>query len=64
MVSINVPGERWEVEFLEDGDIEVERFCSHGEIGDERLLAELFSRFADNKPASRAMKNHAIRSRK
>jgi hypothetical protein len=50
MVQINVPGERWEVEFLEDGDIEVERFCSNGEIGDESCLDELFARYADEEP--------------
>ena len=68
MVSINVPGERWEVEFLEDDEIEVERFCSNGEIGDEKWLDDLFARFSDTKPdtkpAARAVKNHAVRTRK
>lgn len=37
-VDIAVPGERWEVEFLENGEIEVERFASDGAIrGDEQL---------------------------
>jgi hypothetical protein len=43
MVQINVPGERWEVEFLEEGSIEVERFRSNGEIEDEAALEELFA---------------------
>lgn len=30
MVVISVPGERWEVEFFEDGEIEIERFVSTG----------------------------------
>jgi len=30
MVSVAVPGERWELEFLEDGSIELERFRSEG----------------------------------
>jgi hypothetical protein len=47
MVKINVPGERWEVEFLQDGEIEVERFRSDGEIQDESTLHELFARFSD-----------------
>jgi hypothetical protein len=47
MVQINVPGERWEVEFLEDGDIEVERFISDGHIEDESALEDLFARFSD-----------------
>jgi hypothetical protein len=40
-VTVAVPGERWEVEFMDDGRIEVERFASSGEIGDERLLGDL-----------------------
>ncbi len=47
MVRINVPGERWEVEFLQDGDVDVERFVSDGEMGDESALDELFARFSD-----------------
>jgi hypothetical protein len=47
MVEINVPGERWEVEFLEDGGVEIERFRSGGEIYDESLLKELFAKYSD-----------------
>ena len=47
MVWINVPGERWEVEFLEDGDIDVEIFRSDGHIHDEAALEDLFARFSD-----------------
>jgi hypothetical protein len=47
MVQINVPGERWEVEFLEEGDVEVERFVSGGQIDDEAALDELFAKFSD-----------------
>ncbi len=50
MVKINVPGERWEVEFLQDGEIEVERFRSEGEIHDESMIEELFARFSDEEP--------------
>ena len=42
MVEVAVPGERWEVEFFEDGRIEVERFISEGEILDEKALDDLF----------------------
>lgn len=45
MITVAVPGERWEVEFLEDGSIEVERFISNGEIYGSEVLAELFARF-------------------
>ena len=47
MVRINVPGERWEVEFLEDDDVEVERFISNGEIHGESMLEELFAKAPD-----------------
>jgi hypothetical protein len=46
-VEIAVPGERWEVEFMEDGEIQIERFRSSGEIADEQSLEVLFSKFAD-----------------
>lgn len=47
MVLIAVPGQRWEVEFLEDGSVEVERFVSTGKIEARDALAELFSKFSD-----------------
>lgn len=47
MVLVTVPGERWEVEFLGDGSVEVERFLSNGEICGEEALRELWTRYAD-----------------
>ncbi len=47
MVTVAVPGERWEVEFLSDGSVEVEKFISNGEIALEEALSELFSRYAE-----------------
>jgi len=47
MVQISVPGERWEVEFLDDGKIEVERFRSSGQISDGREIEVLFKDFGD-----------------
>ena len=47
MVIIVVPGERWEVEFLDDGSVEVERFISNGEIYGESALSELFTRYSE-----------------
>ena len=45
MVTVATPGSRWEVEFMDGGTVEVERFRSDGTIWDERaidaLLAEL-----------------------
>ena len=42
MISIAVPGERWEIEFLDDGSVEVERFVSTGRIEHEEVFSELF----------------------
>ena len=47
LVNIVVPGERWEVEFFEDGHIEIERFVTTRELLDERALDLLFERFSD-----------------
>lgn len=47
MVEIAVPGERWEVEFMRDGEIQVERFLSKGTINGKEELDILFNRFAD-----------------
>ena len=47
MVLVTVPGERWEIEFLGDGSVEVERFLSNGEICGEEVLHELLSKYAD-----------------
>ncbi len=47
MVEIAVPGERWEVEFMNDDTVEVEIFKSVGEIEDESVLNRLFKDYAD-----------------
>ena len=41
LVLVSVPGEKWEVEFFDDGHIEIERYFSPGEIGDEEMLESL-----------------------
>jgi len=47
-VLITVPGARWEVEFFEDGHIEVEVFRSKGiEADATAALAELFKEHSD-----------------
>ena len=51
-VEISVPGERWEVEFLEDGDVWVEVFRSSGDIGGRELLEDLFERHSDGRGSS------------
>ncbi|SRR6266446_5877906 len=48
MVNVAAPGERWEIEFLEDGSIEVERFISNGEVYSGEILGELFAKYDVN----------------
>jgi hypothetical protein len=50
MVRVDVPGERWEVEFFVNGQIEVEVFSSggpHNGIEGEESLDRLFETFTD-----------------
>jgi hypothetical protein len=47
MVLVTLPGERWEIEFIDDGSVEVERFMSDGEIAGEEVLNELLSKHGD-----------------
>ncbi len=41
-VGIDVPGEHWEVEFMNDGDVEVEIFKSDGQIFDSSIIEDIF----------------------
>jgi hypothetical protein len=43
MVMVLVPGHRFEVEFFDDGHVEVERFTSPGNMFGEEALAEILS---------------------
>lgn len=47
MVEIAVPGQRWEVEFMEDGTVEIEKFISDKDMYDIRELDTLFKNFSD-----------------
>ena len=47
MVLVAVPGERWEIEFLSDGSVEIEKFISTGEISGTKSLDDLFANYAD-----------------
>ncbi len=50
MIEANVPGERWEIEFVDYDDevhVEIERFRSNGHIDDEAALEELFNKYSD-----------------
>jgi hypothetical protein len=48
MVTAAAPGERWEIEFLNDGSVEVERFISNGEIFGAESLSELLARYSES----------------
>ena len=48
LVEIVVPGQRWEVEFIENGNIEIEKFTSDGTIYDSSELDTLFGDFSDS----------------
>ena len=43
MVEVQVAGEKWEIEFGQDGDIEIEPFRSSGDIYDRAALQEFWS---------------------
>jgi hypothetical protein len=42
-VTVAIPGEHWEVEFMDEGGIEIERYIGSGEIADQRVLDELLA---------------------
>ena len=47
MVEIAVPGQLWEVEFMDDGTIEIEKFINDGGFYDGEELKALFENFSD-----------------
>ena len=47
MVEVAVPGQRWEIEFFGDGQIEIEKFLSSGTIYSESEIESLFSEFGE-----------------
>jgi hypothetical protein len=50
-VVVRGPGRYWEIDFLDNGDVDVECFVSNGHIDDESGLEDLFSHFSEE-PAS------------
>jgi len=52
MIVAFAPGQYWEIDFLQDGNIEIERFRSDGHIDDESVLEELFALCSDDDSAS------------
>ncbi|MED1205296.1 hypothetical protein [Heyndrickxia acidicola] len=47
MVEVAVPGQRWEIEFMEDGTVEIEKFISDREYYDGEEIETLFKDFSD-----------------
>jgi hypothetical protein len=46
-VHVAVPGERWEIEFTEAGEVEIEIFRSDGHIYGSGNLDDPFARFSN-----------------
>jgi hypothetical protein len=47
ILYVAVPGERWEIELMQSGAMEIEKFKSDGTIQNESALTDLFERFKD-----------------
>ena len=47
MVAVVVPGQRWEIEFLDDGTVDIEKFISDKYMYDASELETLFKEFSD-----------------
>jgi hypothetical protein len=47
MVCVAVPGQRWEIEFMEDGEIRIEKFLSNGDIFGKVEIETLFKEHSD-----------------
>ena len=46
-ILAHLPGERWEIDVMEDGEVDFERFVSNGEVVERSVLDECIQRFAD-----------------
>ncbi len=51
-IQATVPGERWEIDVLDDGTVDFERFVGDGAILELDALKKSIARFADPGPAS------------
>jgi hypothetical protein len=54
MILAFAPGEYWEIEFLEDGRVDVERYRSDGRIHDESAVEQLFALWSEDENAVEA----------
>ena len=48
VVGIDLPDEHWNVEFMDDGDIEVEIFKGDGQVFDYSVIEDLFENNDDD----------------
>ena len=47
MIEVAIPRQRWEIEFMDDGTIVVEKFKIDGEIYNDEELEVLIREFSD-----------------
>lgn len=47
LVEVAVPGQRWEIEFMEDGNVDIEKFISDGDFYDVKEIESLLKDFSD-----------------
>jgi hypothetical protein len=48
MVVAHAPGQYWEIEFMQAGEVDIERYRSDGRIDDDTILQELFDLWSDD----------------
>ena len=48
VVGIDVSGEHWKVEFMDDGDIDVEIYKGDGQVFDYSIIEDLFEEDDDD----------------
>ena len=58
MVIVNAPGEYWEIDFVADGDVDIERYRSDGRIADQSVLEELFALWSEPQPENSERADH------
>ena len=46
-ILATVPGERWEIDVLDDGDVDFERFVTTGGVTGEAEMKEAIAKFAE-----------------
>ena len=47
LIEVSVPNQMWEIEFMADGTIEIEKFISIGEKFDEWEIDKLINEFSE-----------------